>query len=405
MKTFAKIIGYGLVVLLLAAVVGFAYKFTNGFNEDLKTFYIEYNGKQILTTENKMTFKKEAVHRFDVKYTFDKDDAEPKGYKVKIIPNKTRDFDYTVDGEKYLFSKAGDLTAAFEPIMHDIFFELYLPESLSFSEILKKANNGNSVSVPSDALTNNPYPFKLQISSYNEKVKYNIDFTFEDNGSSGSGQPSGGNTNTPSTPTQPDTPPVQIREYNIGYLVGGDGTNLTNLSIDGPSSAKADETIIFHINIYDKDYIISGFYIYAFGVSEKPEVIEVNGAYQFVMPTCNVDVRIDLEYVAPTPEVPQYGIECDSLGWASMAVVNMNCPDRAAADETVTFTANVKSEYASEYRISSITVQFGSGDAYIEDLQPVNGVYTFTMPDAATMGEEVNEGYITLLFYIIPIDM
>lgn len=72
MRTLAKILGYGLVLLLVAAAIGFTYKYTNGFNEDLKTFYIEYNGKQILTTENKLTLKKEAVHRFAVKYTFDK---------------------------------------------------------------------------------------------------------------------------------------------------------------------------------------------------------------------------------------------------------------------------------------------------------------------------------------------
>lgn len=399
MKTLAKILGYGLVLLFVVAALGFAYKYTNGFNEDLKTFYIEYDGIQILTTESKMTFDKEVVHHFDVKYTFDKEDAEPKGYKVKIVSNMTRDFDYTVDGEKYLFSKVGELTSAFEPIMHDTFFELYFPESFSFSEILKKVHNGKSISVPSDALTNNPYPFKLLISSYNDKITYNIEFTVSDN----SAEKADGLTGNTTKPNIPVTPPA-VQKYNIGYLTGGDGTNLTNFSIDGPTRSEAGETITFHVNIYDKDYIISGFYIYAFGVDEKPEVIEVNGAYQFVMPTCNVDVRIDLKYTAVTPE-PTYRLECDSLGWASMSVVDMNCPDRAAANETVTFIANIKPGYVSEYKISSITVQLGSGEAYIEDLQPQNGVYTFTMPDAATMGEEVNEGYITLMFYIIPIDM
>lgn len=399
MKTLAKILGYGLVLLFVVAALGFAYKYTNGFNEDLKTFYIEYDGVQILTTESKMTFDKEVVHHFDVKYTFDKEDAEPKGYKVKIVSNMTRDFDYTVDGEKYLFSKVGELTSAFEPILHDTFFELYFPESLSFSEVLKKVHSGKSISVPKDALENNPYPFKLLISSYNDKVTYNIEFTFGDNGV----EQSGGLTGNTTQPSIPDTSPV-VRKFNIGYLTGGDGTNLTNFSIDGPTRAEAGETVIFHINIYDSDYIISGFYIYAFGVSEKPEVTEVNGAFQFVMPTCNVDVRIDLKYTAVTPE-PTYRLECDSLGWAGMSVVDLNCPDRAAANETVTFVANIKPGYVSEYKISSITVQLGSGEAYIEDLQPVNGVYTFTMPDAATMDEEVNEGYFTLMFYIIPIDM
>lgn len=181
MRTFAKIIAYCLVAVLLAVFVTITYKYTNGFNEDFKTFFIEYNGDQILTTENKMTFKKETAHRFDVKYTFDKNDSVPKGYKVKIVSNMTRDFDYTVDDKKYLFSKVGELTTVIEPVMHDTFFELYFPKSMSFGEILKKVHNGTSVSVPSDALIINPYPFKLQISSYNEKVTYNIEFIFVDN--------------------------------------------------------------------------------------------------------------------------------------------------------------------------------------------------------------------------------
>ena len=36
MRTLAKILGYGLVLLLVAAAIGFTYKYTNGFNEDLK---------------------------------------------------------------------------------------------------------------------------------------------------------------------------------------------------------------------------------------------------------------------------------------------------------------------------------------------------------------------------------
>lgn len=155
MRTFAKVLGYGLILLFLVAALGFAYKYTNGFNEELKTFYIEYDGKQILTTESKLTLKKDAVHRFNVKYTFDKDDAEPKGYKVKIVPNMSRDFDFTVDGEKHIFSKVGELTAVFGAVKNDTYFELYIPESLSFKEVLRKAYNGSTVSVPSDAETNN----------------------------------------------------------------------------------------------------------------------------------------------------------------------------------------------------------------------------------------------------------
>lgn len=98
-KTAAKIIGIILVLLLLAGLVAIIYKFTNGFNEDFKTFYVEYGGEQILTTESEMHLTSGNTHRFDVKYTFDTENTEPKGYNVKIVPNAQRDFDFT-DGRR-----------------------------------------------------------------------------------------------------------------------------------------------------------------------------------------------------------------------------------------------------------------------------------------------------------------
>lgn len=46
-KTVAKIIAYVLAALVLVTVVGLIYKFTNGFNEDFKTFYVEYDGRYL----------------------------------------------------------------------------------------------------------------------------------------------------------------------------------------------------------------------------------------------------------------------------------------------------------------------------------------------------------------------
>lgn len=43
-QTAAKVIGVILVLLLLAGIVAVIYRFTNGFNEDFKTFYVEYDG-------------------------------------------------------------------------------------------------------------------------------------------------------------------------------------------------------------------------------------------------------------------------------------------------------------------------------------------------------------------------
>ena len=45
-QTAAKVIGVILVLALLAGIVAIIYRFTNGFNEDFKTFYVEYDGEQ-----------------------------------------------------------------------------------------------------------------------------------------------------------------------------------------------------------------------------------------------------------------------------------------------------------------------------------------------------------------------
>lgn len=174
-KTVAKIIAYVLVALVLAGIVGLIYKFTNGFNEDFKTFYVEYKDKQILTAESKLILEKPQTHTFTVKYMFDNDKSEPKDYKVKIVPNVARDFDYTVNDEKYLFSKTGDLTAVFGLKKGKTQFSLTFDEDFDLQKALQSLNGGNNVNVPDDAETNNPYPFRLTVSSYNEKVIYHID--------------------------------------------------------------------------------------------------------------------------------------------------------------------------------------------------------------------------------------
>lgn len=396
MKTTVKVIAYVLVALIVAGAIGLIYKFTNGFNEDFKTFYVEYGDRQILTADSKLTLRYGETHTFNVKYTFDTEKSEPKDYKVKIIPNVERDFDYTVNGEKYLFSKTGEFTYAFGLEKEQSQFSLTLPTGFGLQSALETINSGKKVVLPRDAETNNPYPFKLVVSSYNEKVVYNIELKIIDPITDVELNPDeivfGGSDNS-------STPPS---EYSIRYLIGGDGTNLTNLNIVSPSSAQAGEIVTFYITGLDSNYEIESVKASVIGAGTNPTIIVANGGYQFVMPSTGIDIIINLKYIGSTTTATLYEIWVDSLGWAGLDIVNLTCPDRAAAGEKVTFAASVKSEYRAEYKISSITVEFSSGNAYIEDLQPVNGVYTFIMPDEAAMEEE---GYINLMFYIIPIDM
>lgn len=212
------------------------------------------------------------------------------------------------------------------------------------------------------------------------------------------------NTQTPDTPSNPTTPADY--EYTVEYLLGGDATNLSDLSLTGDRKAKEGETVTFKITIGDSRYSIASMSTTVWNSSEIV-AIQDNGdyTYSFTMPKGNMIVWVYFQYTPEDPYITLYNIGYDSLGWASMSVVNLSCPDKAAANETVTFTATIKPEYADQYYISGITVQLGSGATYIQDLKPKNGTYTFNMPDSATMEDDINEGYVTLLFYILPIDM
>ena len=170
----AKIIGIILVLLLVAGLVAVIYKFTNGFNEDFKTFYVEHDGEQILSADSKMSFKAGETYRFDVKYTFDTGQTEARDYSVEIVPNAEQDFEYTVDGETYLYSKAGDLSAAFSLKKQKSYFEITLREEMTVQSVLETVHPGQQVKVPENAA--DVFPYVLCISSYNGNVSYRIAF-------------------------------------------------------------------------------------------------------------------------------------------------------------------------------------------------------------------------------------
>lgn len=173
----AKVIGIILVLALLAGLVAVIYKFTNGFNEDFKTFYVEHEGKQFLSTQNDLVLEDAGVHRFDVKYTFDTEQSETKDYAVEIVPNAEQDFEYLVDGEPHLFSRAGDLSAAFGLNKQATYFEITTTDGMTLQSVLERCHTGQTVEVPADAETGNAYPYQLVVTSYNGSVSYRIAFS------------------------------------------------------------------------------------------------------------------------------------------------------------------------------------------------------------------------------------
>ena len=172
----AKVIGIILVLLLVAGLVAVIYKFTNGFNEDFKTFYVEHEGKQILAQNSELALEPGKTYRFDVKYTFDTQQSETKDYIVGIVPNAEQDFEYTVDGEPYLYSKTGDLSSAFSLRKQATHFEITLREDMTLQSALETVYPGQQVEVPETAADENPFPYALIVSSYNGNVSYRIAF-------------------------------------------------------------------------------------------------------------------------------------------------------------------------------------------------------------------------------------
>lgn len=163
-----------LSILFLVAFVGFIFKFTNGFNEDLKTFYIEHNGKQIVATDSQMMFDTEIEYRFDCKYISNLDNNT---FNLKVVPNVTEetDFSYTVDGKSHKWSEVEDLTSCFNLNKQANYFIVSFPAYFSMQGVLNSLYPESQV-VISDTLSLYQYYYTLHVSNYNEKINYYIDF-------------------------------------------------------------------------------------------------------------------------------------------------------------------------------------------------------------------------------------
>lgn len=165
-------------ILFVVGVVAFVFKFTNGLNEDLKTFYIEHNGKQIVATDSQMTFDTESEHRFDCKYISNPDNNT---FNLKVVPNVTEetDFSYTVDGKSHKWSEVEDLTSCFNLDKQANYFIVSFPVDFSMQGVLNSLYPESQV-VISDTLSLYQYYYTLHVSNYNEKINYYIDFNVSD---------------------------------------------------------------------------------------------------------------------------------------------------------------------------------------------------------------------------------
>ena len=176
MKGFISFLVTLFVVVFIGGLIAITYKFTDGFSSDFKTFYLVHDGKEILTSETKMAFVGGEIYKYEVKYVFEKKEDEKKGFTVKVLPNTEKDFEYTVAGNKYKYSKQKDFTAAFNIELAEDSFEIIIPENFGIADVLKYMHCGQNITLADNATVDLLYPFKLEVSSYNGAATYTIYF-------------------------------------------------------------------------------------------------------------------------------------------------------------------------------------------------------------------------------------
>ena len=171
----SKIIIYALIILALIGILGFIIYFTGGFTTDFTGFYATVDGKDVLSTGNGFRMKENDPLEVEVKYVFTSPNDEAKGYTVKVVPNAIdgKDFDFSLNGDKYSYQSEQDLTAGFDIKQEDDSFTIAPKGNLT--EILSAVYPNDTIGDCEDKGYENM--FTLVVTSYNGKAEVRINFT------------------------------------------------------------------------------------------------------------------------------------------------------------------------------------------------------------------------------------
>lgn len=172
----SKIIAYIAIVLVLVLGVGFLAYFTGGFTSEFKTFYVEIDGKEVLTSASGYTMTTDKPLTVNVKYTLT---DENQGYSVKVVPNtlEGKDFDFTLDGDVYSYSSEKDLTDGFIIERQDGSFTIQPVGGIT--DILKAIYPSSKIDDCHKYSYENMYT--LIVSSYNGNSSVSINFSIPEN--------------------------------------------------------------------------------------------------------------------------------------------------------------------------------------------------------------------------------
>lgn len=272
------------IALAVVVVLGvmFLYRFTDGFNDDFKTFYLVHNGEDVMTAKTQATFSARSKERYDVKYTLKlgKEDT-PKDYSVKIVPNTAVDFEYEIGNSYYRWSDFDDLSEAFRLKKESTYFTLTLPIFHTIEDMLAYLHPKALVTIH-DELPKDSYFYTLVVSSYNKKSVYKIDFRL-----------------VAESEEEPNEEEPDDRTYSkISYEIVSSYNN-TPLDVQNcPTQAVAGQPLAFMVI---PEVIASGHTVWVDVYNaDSGELIEyatslAQGCFMFTVPYC--DVLLKISYV------------------------------------------------------------------------------------------------------------
>lgn len=181
-KRIANVLQVVVFIMLFALLGGIVYaflRFSDGGKTDFATFYVEYNGKELLYNQI-IGLKEGKEATFTPKYTVETignyfgvtKETDNSGYSVQIVPNITNEtsFVYTVGDETRRFSSLAnkDFCSAFGYTKNsDGSFSLQVAE-FSVAEFLSTKYDGKSVEISTELDDTLAY-FNLVITSYDGK--------------------------------------------------------------------------------------------------------------------------------------------------------------------------------------------------------------------------------------------
>ena len=295
-----------IAVVVVAIVITFLLMwYSNGF-ESFKKLYVTANGAKLA---NELTLPKESKTHFEVKCAGFKLDNV--GYSVTITPNVEYDFEYTVDGEAYKYSEAGELTEAFDVELHEGYFEISgEADEYSVEKVLKRIHSGKDVEF-SEEIEPGKFYYSLTVSANKQTVsvpfRFHVYVTGIELDQPGITLPSTPANPTeptkPTEPTEPTEPALSIFDVDFDFeTLGWGGLSLVEKSVVYPYNG---ENVIL-INAKVKDEYSTQFKVSNIEISVWDKIDEIqletfdleNGTFTLI-PPCD-GIYVITIYIVPT---------------------------------------------------------------------------------------------------------